>query len=135
VLWSVAAPTLDAAERDADAAGLAGAERVAAVLTRFVEDMITADFFRALLRREPARGLRLLTTTAAPVQARFTAATEELLAREAAGGRLRPALPLHDLAYLLVRVAESFTYSDLIAGEAPDATRARRAFTVLLGHP
>src|SRR5687767_12286308 len=60
VLWSLAVPTLvqaEAATRDAD-----GAARVSAVLTHFAGDLITADYFRGFLQREPARALRLLTT-------------------------------------------------------------------------
>jgi hypothetical protein len=45
---------------------------------------------------------------------------------------MRTPLPAHDLAYLLVRVAESFTYADLIAGEPPSAERATAAFALVL---
>jgi hypothetical protein len=41
-------------------------------------------------------------------------------------------LPVHDLATVLVRVAESFTYSDLIAGERPSAERASAALALVL---
>jgi hypothetical protein len=45
---------------------------------------------------------------------------------------MRTPLPAHDLAYLLVRIAESFTYADLIAGEPPSADRAAAAFALVL---
>ncbi|HEY1180401.1 MAG TPA: QsdR family transcriptional regulator, partial [Phytomonospora sp.] len=65
VLWSLAVPTLLQAE---EAAGeLAGAERVAALLTHFADDLNRAEYFRAFLRREPARALRLLTTADSPI--------------------------------------------------------------------
>ena len=38
----------------------------------------------------------------------------------------------HDLAYLLVRISESFTYADLINGDRPSAERARAAFELVL---
>ena len=129
VLWSLAVPTLDAA----DAAVCArGADRVAAVLTRFVDDLIGAHYFRDWITREPSRALRILTTAASPVHRRFVAVTETLLTEELSAGRMATPLPVHDLATVLVRVAESFTYSDLIAGESPSAERASAALALVL---
>jgi len=132
VLWSLAAPTLD--EADARCGG-SGGVHLGAVLTSFASAMITADYFRSFLGREPARAMRLLTTTSTQVQRRFTTVTELLVEREVQAGRFEPALPVHDLAYLLVRMSESFTYADLIAGEPPSAERAAAAFALLLRVP
>jgi AcrR family transcriptional regulator len=129
VLWSLAAPTLDHADAETSATG---PDRVAAVLTAFVSLLIDAPYFREFLRREPARALRLLTTAETPIQRRYVAVTERLLGEEAAAGRLLSALPLHDLASLLVRLSESFTYADLIAGEEPSHARAAAAFAFVL---
>ena len=128
VLWSLAAPTLDRAEAEATGAGPA---RVVDILGRFVDGLVTAEYFRGFLQREPQRALRLMTTSDSEIQARYTAAVEELLAHHApdAGG----ALARHDLAYLLVRISETFSYADLIAGEPPSAERARAAFALVLG--
>lgn len=130
VLWSLAAPTLDRADAGCRATGAA---RIGAILTGFVSAMISAEYFREFLRREPARAMRLLTTTASEVQRRFTAITEALVQEEVDADRFTPALPVHDLAYLLVRMAESFTYADLIAGDPPSASRAAAGFALLLG--
>lgn len=129
VLWSLAVPTLDAADA---AVSARGADRVAAVLTRFVADLIGASYFRAWITREPSRALRILTTTASPVHRRFVAVTETLLTEELSAGRMATPLPVHDLATVLVRVAESFAYSDLIAGESPSAERASAALALVL---
>jgi AcrR family transcriptional regulator len=129
VLWSLAAPTLD--QTDTAVTGT-GADRVGGVLTRFVATLIEAEAFRGFLQREPTRALRITTTRSSPVQRRFVAVTETLLGEELAAGRMRTPLPAHDLAYLLVRVAESFTYADLIAGEQPSAERAAAAFDLVL---
>ena len=129
ILWSLAAPTFDAA--DAEAPG-GGADRVAGALTRFVADLISAAAFRAWLTREPARALRILTTGATCVHARFLAVTESMLAEELAAGRMRSPLPPHDLATVLVRVLESYAYADVVAGEEPDADRAAAAFALVL---
>ncbi|MFD6137027.1 QsdR family transcriptional regulator [Isoptericola sp. NPDC060257] len=143
VLWSLAVPTLVQADRAT--ASETGAERVADVLTHFAGDLITAPYFRDFLTREPARALRLLTTKASPIQHRFLATCEWLVRTHLgdtpfdddsgtdAGSRsgIDPA----SLAYLLVRVSESFTYADLITGETPEADRAAVAFRHLLRVP
>ena len=129
VLWSLAVPTFDRSDAGVTATG---ADRIRLVLTHFVDALIGADYFRAFLAREPSRALRILSTTSSPVHPRFTVVTETLVAEEIAADRFAPPLPMHDLAYLLVRVAESFAYSDLIAGEEPSAERADAAFALLL---
>jgi AcrR family transcriptional regulator len=130
VLWSLAVPTLVQAERAAG--GSAGAERVAALLTHFATDLIAAGYFRDFLRREPARALRLLTTKASPIQRRYTATAEWLVRTQLGDRPFDGAIDPPTLAYLLVRVSESFTYADLIAGEEPSPDGARTAFRHLL---
>ena len=129
VLWSLAVPTFDSAEA---AVRATGADRVEGVLTRFVADLIGADYFRGWITHEPGRALRILTTRSSPVHRRFVAVTETLLTEELGAGRMATPLPVHDLATVLVRVAESFTYSDLIAGETPSADRAAAALALVL---
>lgn len=129
ILWSLAVPTFDAA--DAGTAGR-GADRVEGALTRFVADLIDADYFRAWITREPSRALRILTGAASPVHRRFVAVTQSLLTEELEAGRMITPLPPHDLATVLVRVAESYAYADLIAGEEPTAERAAAAFALVL---
>jgi Tetracyclin repressor-like, C-terminal domain len=130
VLWSLAIPTLVQAEHASS--GLSGGERIAGILTHFVDDLITAEYFRHFLRREPARALRLLTTKESPIQRRYVATTEWLVRRELGDEPLGGAIDPAGLAYLLVRMSESFTYADLISGDAPSADRARVAFRLLL---
>lgn len=129
VLWSLAERTLDRAAEESTAEG---PERIVDILGRFVDGLVTADYFRAFLAREPARALRLMTTGDSEIQRRYVAAVEWLLEAHApdAGSR---GLSLHDLAYLIVRISESFSYADVIAGEQPSAEHARAAFALLLG--
>ncbi|WP_418277059.1 QsdR family transcriptional regulator [Isoptericola jiangsuensis] len=132
VLWSLAVPTLVQARRAAVDAGQDGAEHVATLLTHFAADLIRADYFRTFLAREPARALRLLTTTAGPIQHRYVATVEHLVRTHLGPTPFDGAIDPHALAYLLVRVSESFTYADLIAGETPSPDTARSAFRHLL---
>ena len=130
VLWSLAVPTLEQAEaatRDTE-----GAARVAGVLTHFAGDLITADYFRGFLQREPARALRLLTTKESEIQRRYVAVVEALVRQELGEDPFGRGVTAHDLAYLLVRISESFTYADLINGDRPSADRARAAFELVL---
>ncbi|TLQ01076.1 hypothetical protein FEF26_01150 [Nesterenkonia salmonea] len=130
VLWSLAVPTLVQAQQAV--AALPGRASLAALLTHFAQDLIEAPYFRAFLRREPARALRLLTTAASPIQQRYVATVEWLLLVRLNNEDGIGALTHHALAYLLVRVSESFTYADLIAGETPSIDQARAAFNHLL---
>jgi AcrR family transcriptional regulator len=132
VLWSLAVPTFDAADAAGASRSADGADRVEAALNGFVRDLITTDYFRAWITREPARALRVLTGGVAPIHRRFVAIVELLLEEELGAGRMRTPLPPHDLATVLVRIAESYAYADLIAGEQPDAERAAAAFALVL---
>lgn len=133
ILWSLAVPTLDRAARAADDAGSTGAARIVDVLDRFTADLIEAPYFRSFLTREPARALRLLTTTESDVQSRFVGRVTALIEHEHSSGTFDPG-PLSDeeLARLLVRISESFTYAEFISGETPNPDRARAAFEYVL---
>ena len=129
VVWSLTEPTLRRAEREASGRGGA---RIAAVLGRFAALVDGSGYFQAFLRREPERALRILTTRAGTLQARVVADIEAMLAAEP--GLTLP-LPRHDLAYLIVRITESFLYADLITGEDPDVRMVERAVAALLTSP
>jgi Tetracyclin repressor-like, C-terminal domain len=129
VIWSVCVPTW---HRAMDEATGVGPERVVAVFTAFTEAVIASEFFRIYLRRERDRALKLLTTRAGVHQSRMTDLFEALLTAEAHSSRMQLPLPASDLAYVMVRVAESFIYSDLIIGEEPDAAKAAAVIVTLL---
>jgi AcrR family transcriptional regulator len=130
ILWSLAEPALAAAIGASDGSG---AQRITAAMGRFATMVDQADFLREFLRREPERALRILTTRAGTVQARLVGAIDTLLNDEVSQGNLRSPLPLRDLAYLIVRIVESFLYAELITGEDPDIAMAELAVGALLG--
>ncbi|MFD3703996.1 QsdR family transcriptional regulator [Nocardia sp. NPDC058658] len=130
VIWSIAEPTL---RRAAAATSGHGAHRIASILGDFAHATNTSDAFRQFLLREPERALRLLTTRAGSVQHRIVSIVEDLLAEEISAQQLDPLLPVPELALLLVRITETFIYTDVISGEEPDAARVVRASLVLLG--
>lgn len=56
---------------------------------------------------------------------------KQVLRREAASGALDVPVDLHELAYVIVRLIESYSYLDLISGEQPDARRAEPILRML----
>lgn len=129
VIWSLAAPTI----RKAQAATRArGSEGIAEILWRFITATHQAPFMREFLEREQEIALRVLTTKSAPVQSRVVAAVQEMLVAEANAKRLELPMQPDDLAYVIVRLAESFTYTDVITGGQPNPDKARQAIAALL---
>ena len=130
ILWSLAEPALAVAIGASDGHG---AQRITGAIGRFAAMVDQADYLREFLRREPERALRILTTRAGTVQARLVGAIDTLLNDEVSQGNLRSPLPLRDLAYLIVRIVESFLYAELITGEEPEIAMAELAVGALLG--
>jgi AcrR family transcriptional regulator len=112
--------------------GLIGAQLVAEALGSFADELIGAPFFRTYLQREPERALRLLTTNASFIQREMIRAVQQLLDDEVDPTTLSYPMPTHDLAYLVIRIGESFIYTDLITGGVPDSAKARTALLALL---
>ncbi|SEE02776.1 hypothetical protein SAMN04489729_6093 [Amycolatopsis lurida] len=129
ILWSMTVEVFEA--RVSGKLGR-GAEGIADLVGTFVRTVNGSKPFREFLRTEPERALRILTTKASVVQSRAIAKMREFLDEEVMAGRLSPPLPVEDLAYLLVRIGESFIYTDVITGAEPDAGKAHAAVTALL---
>jgi AcrR family transcriptional regulator len=130
IIWSLTEPTLT---RVIEESRGHGGRRIAIAAGQIATLIDRAAFFREFLRREPERALRILTTRASTVQARVVSAIEALLRHEITEGRLQPPLPAPELAYLIVRIIESFLYADIITGEQLDVAKAEQAIAALLG--
>lgn len=130
ILWSLCEQLMKQA--DAASGELSGAARIAAVCARAVQAMVAFGPLRRYVQQEPEAALRLLTSRHGPVQARTIAYVESLLIRETAAGALTPALPVATLAWLIVRVGESFVYSEVISERRPDPADAALAIALLL---
>jgi AcrR family transcriptional regulator len=130
-LWRLADANIAQAARETPPA-LRGGARLAETFGRYIRAVDAAPGLRAFIEREPELAMRILTTKASPVQARSVAAVERLLDEEIAAGHLDPPLEPHDLAYVIVRISESFLYANLITGEPPDVEKARLAVAALL---
>jgi hypothetical protein len=84
------------------------------------------------LAEEGEHAMRLLTRHEPGFQPRLIEAVERLLSEEAGAGALDLPVDLHELAYVIVRLIESYTYLDLITGERPEAARAAPILRMLL---
>jgi AcrR family transcriptional regulator len=129
VIWSVCQPTMAAAATQAKGRG---AKRIASFMRHFASEVNSATFFTAFLQREPERALRILTTRAGSFQARVVAGVQVELEKEISAGRMDPPLPVHDLALLIVRIGETFVYTNMITGEPPEAAKVEQATMALL---
>ena len=129
VVWSLGSRTLEKANARVRARG---GERIVRIVTRFLDAVITNEGMRRWLAEEGELALRLLTHHDTGFQPRLLGAIHELLKEEAAAGRLDLDVDLRELAYVIVRLIESYTYLDLITGEQPDAARAEPILRMLL---
>ena len=129
VVWSLGARTLEKVDARVRAKG---AERIVRVVTRFLEDVISNEGMRRWLAEEGELAMRLLTRHDTDFQPRLIDAIHELLVEETDAGRLDLPVDLHEVAYVIVRLIESYTYLDLITGEQPDAQRAEPVLRLLL---
>jgi AcrR family transcriptional regulator len=129
VIWSLARRTLDNIEADVEATG---AERIVRIVTRFLDDVITNAGMQRWLAEEGESAMRLLTRHETGFQPRLIDAMHDLLLEEAEAGRLDLPVDLREVAYVIVRLIESYTYLDLITGEQPDARRAEPILRLLL---
>jgi AcrR family transcriptional regulator len=112
---------------------LTGPARVVGVVHHFLHDVHSQTALRRLLHEEPEAALRILTSKRGVVQQRIIAVVERLLAEEEARADARLTLDRATLAYVIVRIGESFLYADVIADNPPDVDRAVEVVAQLLG--
>jgi AcrR family transcriptional regulator len=129
VIWSFAEAGVRQAREEA---GGTGADYVVDVVDRFAHLNAAFEPLRRFIEQDPELALRILTSKDGPVQGRMIAVARELLAEQIEAGALSPALDVDTLAYLMVRVNESFLYSDLITGSEPDVDKGVEVVRVLL---
>lgn len=129
VLWSLAEVGLAQARAAATAPGVEGA-------VQFYEHFTNATANHQPMRRfveaEPEAALRILTSKHGVQQGRLIEAVRRFLEEKAAAGELELRVDAADLAYVMVRIAESFIWREFITGEEPDLTKATQVVRTLL---
>jgi AcrR family transcriptional regulator len=113
-------------------AGLAGADRIAAVIGGALHAIERDEPLHRLLDSDPETALRLLTGTRSLAARGMTRALEGLIDAERDRGAFRPELDTATLAYAIMRISEGFLYADVIADRPPDTGRAVTVIRALL---
>lgn len=131
VMWFLTRIAIVRALEQAD--GLSGRERVLMVVDNLMRFMDGRAALRRLLDAEPEAALRILTSKHGPIQAGITEALERLIQEEIRAGNLETRIEPTTLAYVIVRVGESFLYADAIASGEPDMDQAAEVMSHLLG--
>ncbi|MGY2130102.1 QsdR family transcriptional regulator [Blastococcus sp. SYSU DS0617] len=122
-------------EHDARPAGAepAGRLRCLAVSEDFRFALGTAPALQRLLDEEPAMAIRVLTDPQGLVHPRMVEAYTSLFQRDVEERELVPQVPVPLLALAVVRLGESFLYSDVLAARAPDLKAATTVIDALVG--
>lgn len=107
----------------------------AAFLTEVTRNLLTSlsrsTALRQFVQNDPELALRIVMSKSSPVEARVVATVRGLVEAEVASGHLHPTIDSASLAYVIVRIAESFLYRDVISGEDPDVETATKAIAML----
>ncbi|HEY4026258.1 MAG TPA: QsdR family transcriptional regulator [Candidatus Dormibacteraeota bacterium] len=112
---------------------LSGVDRVVGVVRHFLHDVHSQVALRRLLQEEPEAALRILTSKRGMVQRGVIDTVERLLVEEKAHASGGLTLDRATLAYIIVRIGESFLYADVIANNQPDVDRAVEVVAQLMG--
>jgi AcrR family transcriptional regulator len=132
VLWSIAEQTIAEGRRRASGSG---AGYVSAVIAYYLERLAAFEPTRRFIERDPEFALRVLTSSRTPFQRRLIDAVRGLIEEQVRDSGYESPLDAETLAYLLVRIGESFIFNNLITGAAPDLEKAVQASRVLLHAP
>ncbi|MGW4526799.1 QsdR family transcriptional regulator [Amycolatopsis sp. NPDC004378] len=94
------------------------------VMEQYRREVADNDGLRKLIEAESTVALRVLTDPRGAVQPALVDAHVELFRADVDTARLTPLVGLPDLAFAVVRLGESFLYSDVLAARAVDLTVA-----------
>ena len=109
-----------------------GARRVASICEDAVRALVDFEPLRRFVRSDPEYAVRLLTSKLGPVQGRAIERVRALLQYETDRGALEPPLAVDTLAYLIVRLCESFIYAEASSDQQVDVADAGLAIELLL---
>lgn len=109
-----------------------GAQRVAAICESAIRALVAFEPLRRFVRGDPEYAVRLLTSKLGSVQARAIERVRDLLQFETDRGALSPPLAVDTLAYLIVRLCESFIYAEATSDQQVDVADAGLAIELLL---
>ena len=130
VLWWRARLLL--ADQVRASAHLMGTDRLTAVIAGVLRGIGADRPVRVFLESDPETALRVMTGTRSTVHQGMAAVLENLIDLERGRGTFDASLDSPTLAFAIIRVADGFLYSDVIADRAPDIDRATTVIEALL---
>jgi AcrR family transcriptional regulator len=132
VLWSFAAESIARSREQASGSGPA---YLSEVIERYLTALAGFEPNRRFIARDPELALRVLTGNRTSFQQRLIDATAQMIQEQVDNAGYEPPLEPATLAYVIVRIGESFIFNDVITGSEPDLTKAAQASRVLLHAP
>ena len=128
IISAAFAQTLEWARR---ASSGTGAKFLTEITRNLLRALLTSQPLRRFVQQDPEFAMRVVMSSSSPVEHRVISAVRGLIDAEVASGHLAPAMDTQSLAYVIVRIAESFLYRDVITGEQPDHETATKAIGLL----
>jgi AcrR family transcriptional regulator len=113
-------------------AHLTGTDRLTAVIGGVMRAIAADRPVRTFLESDPETALRVLTGSHSTVHQGMAAALENLIDMERGRGAFDTSLDTPTLAFAIVRVADGFLYSGVIADRSPSIGRAVIVIEALL---
>jgi AcrR family transcriptional regulator len=133
VLWALTESTFERLKADANRLHAGnGVDWLLYIYEQFGVYTVGFTAMRKWIDSEPELAMRVMTSKHAQQQRRVIGAYEGLLTEAIEQHGLEIKLELHTLAYVLVRIGESFLWTDLITGEEPNLHEAWQVARVLL---
>jgi hypothetical protein len=109
-----------------------GRLRSLAIMEDYRNVLGTATSLRRFIDDEPTTALRVLTDPRGRVQPRLVEAYTDLFERDVEARGLSSEVPLPVLSYAVVRLGESFLYSDVMVARDPDLKAATTVVDALV---
>jgi AcrR family transcriptional regulator len=109
-----------------------GPALIADVTQRLMRLLMADEPLRRFVQQDTEYAMRVLMSKSSSVEQRCAASVRAALEEGVREGHIRPAMDLDALAYLIVRIGESFLYRDAITGDPPDIESAITAIRILL---
>lgn len=109
-----------------------GPDFVVYVCEQLVSEMMASEPLHVFIRQDPEYAIRILTSKSSVVQSRSIEAMADMIRGQMETAASAPPIEPDDLAYLLVRIGESFMYGDVISGQMTNARHTSTAFRLLV---
>lgn len=109
-----------------------GPELAADVTRRLFELLVKDAPLRRFVQQDAEYAMRILMSRSSTVEQRCAASIRASLEEGVKQGHLRPVMDLDALAYVILRIGESFLYRDALTGDPVDVESAITAIRILL---